>query len=619
MGGGCEQLANPEAPTPLTKYKVTYVSEKGSAPTAIEVAENSFLTDSQLKLLDDEGDYFCIGWFDGETEAVAGKYKVTKDVTLKAKWQKTGPVADVTFTPSAGEIDYKDSITLNCVTPKSKIFYKFDDGEFVEYKNGTEISIEKAATITAYATAEKMINSKQVPANYTIKTYTVTFTTEKGSAPAQIKGLKKNDILIKEHLNTIPDDGEFMCTGWLCNGVKVNPGYKITKDITLTAKWDPWPIVEKVEFITKAGEVDYNKPIYLYCSTPNATIHYKCGDGAEQIYDSNKPFKITKDITITAYATAERMKKGEDSVAKYTVKKYKVNFNIENKPEGLKDPECDFVVLGGTTANPNVYFDGKIVHWYKEDGSQWDFANDKIGTSDITITGKLEYFTVEEVKKYFKDNKGKIPPLTPVHIEYTKSEDFNGFQQQCTIPQNLNIYIYAKNPGTAFPQCIFQIDSNGTLGTYTTIPINEFHIMGDNITLSWVEPPFFSLQIKKLYIESPIKDFLTLYGQYGDGSSLEYVQFPNTLEILGDFMGCPNLKTITIPRRVKSFCYYNFTYDNKDNCAFESIIFEDTTSKWKPSNLEGEWTPFENPAENIKYFKEHKDTIFTKIDSVNNL
>lgn len=69
------------------KYTVTYSTVQGTAPAQIEVDENTVLTAEQLPELTADG-YIFGGWYDGETVAVEGNYKVTKDVTLTAKWEK---------------------------------------------------------------------------------------------------------------------------------------------------------------------------------------------------------------------------------------------------------------------------------------------------------------------------------------------------------------------------------------------------------------------------------------------------------------------------------------------------------------------------------------------------
>lgn len=90
-GGDSTDPAEPE--NPATKFTVTFKTAHGKNPASIEVEKDTVLTAEQLKKLTFEGFIFK-GWFDGETEAKAGEYKVTKDVTLTAKWKEsssTGP------------------------------------------------------------------------------------------------------------------------------------------------------------------------------------------------------------------------------------------------------------------------------------------------------------------------------------------------------------------------------------------------------------------------------------------------------------------------------------------------------------------------------------------------
>ena len=52
------------------------------------VPDNSILTAEQVPDLSSVQGYTFEGWYDGETKVEAGKYKVTKEVTLVAKWTK---------------------------------------------------------------------------------------------------------------------------------------------------------------------------------------------------------------------------------------------------------------------------------------------------------------------------------------------------------------------------------------------------------------------------------------------------------------------------------------------------------------------------------------------------
>ena len=67
-----------------TYYTVTYSTEHATAPEKLTVTDGTALTAGQLPPLTESG-YTFGGWYDGQTKAEAG-YKVTKNVTLTAKW-----------------------------------------------------------------------------------------------------------------------------------------------------------------------------------------------------------------------------------------------------------------------------------------------------------------------------------------------------------------------------------------------------------------------------------------------------------------------------------------------------------------------------------------------------
>lgn len=84
---------------PEVKFTVKYETEHGILPDSIRkgitVKENTILKSENLPVLSEDGFAFG-GWYDGDELVVADKYKVTKDVTLTARWT----VAIVSYTIS---------------------------------------------------------------------------------------------------------------------------------------------------------------------------------------------------------------------------------------------------------------------------------------------------------------------------------------------------------------------------------------------------------------------------------------------------------------------------------------------------------------------------------------
>lgn len=89
--GQTEEPSNPsedEPEQPAVTYTVSYSSDKGVSDSSLvnpmTVLEGVAITAEQLPELSATGWSFE-GWYDGETKVVAG-YKVTKNITLVAKW-----------------------------------------------------------------------------------------------------------------------------------------------------------------------------------------------------------------------------------------------------------------------------------------------------------------------------------------------------------------------------------------------------------------------------------------------------------------------------------------------------------------------------------------------------
>ena len=80
-------------------YIVKYETDHGTLPDSIKdgisVKENTILQAENLPALSAEG-YAFGGWWDGETQVIPDAYKVTKNVTLTAKWT----VATISYTVS---------------------------------------------------------------------------------------------------------------------------------------------------------------------------------------------------------------------------------------------------------------------------------------------------------------------------------------------------------------------------------------------------------------------------------------------------------------------------------------------------------------------------------------
>ena len=163
-----------------------------------------------------------------------------KSLTLYALWTESGKMPPVIFTPSNGKIDYTDEVSLSCSIKNAVIYYTTDGSTPTERSNKyTEpITINSDTKLKAVAVKNGMKNSIISAANYTIKTYTVTFEDESGSFSAKFSGLKKNDTLKDEHFPILTKSG-YTFVGWYNEDEKFTSRTLISKDVVLTAGWIP--------------------------------------------------------------------------------------------------------------------------------------------------------------------------------------------------------------------------------------------------------------------------------------------------------------------------------------------------------------------------------------------
>ena len=229
-------------------FFVSYESDYGTLPDSIKngihVKENTVLTAEQLPELTADNMIFK-GWYDGEIEAVAGEYKVTKNVTLTAFWDKnaTGPeTVQVTVTlkadsetvssivKSAGEVIQESEIPA-----LTKTGYTFA-GWFTEAGDNDDEEIQ----LTAGYTVTKDITF--IP-KWTANEYTITFNSNNAAAETASQTVTY-DTTVKLAACTFTYDG-FRFIGWTIDADGKGTSYSdgsdfavtITENITLYAQW----------------------------------------------------------------------------------------------------------------------------------------------------------------------------------------------------------------------------------------------------------------------------------------------------------------------------------------------------------------------------------------------
>lgn len=200
LGCSVESSSEEEKPVVATytvSYSSDYATEQVYKLKPVTVQEGTVLGVEQLPVLS-ETDYTFIGWYDGETKVIAGAYKITKNVTLVAKWSKIGQTEE----PSKPSEDEPDKPVV---------------------------------------------------------TYTVSYSSDKGVTDAD---LLKPITLSEGTAITAGQLPELSATGWSFEGwydgeTKVVAGYKVTKNITLVAKWTLNPKYTVEHWLQNIDDDDY--------------------------------------------------------------------------------------------------------------------------------------------------------------------------------------------------------------------------------------------------------------------------------------------------------------------------------------------------------------------------
>jgi len=237
------------------KFNVTFNFDDGTTTTVVEVYENQMVSKPQAPTRDG---YIFIGWYLGEEEFDFSS-KITKDIILSAKWSINTSAEikwKVTFNTDGGEpVDVQnvkdgEKIDTNKVNT-SKDGYKFLGWYSGDEKFDFETIITKDITLTA--------KWEKVQTEDTRTKYTVTFDSKEGSkVPAQ--SVVENGTAKKP---TDPKRTGYTFKGWYLGETAYNFSTKVTKNITLTAKWEEKAPTYGYKWVKVEGSTAGESILYL--------------------------------------------------------------------------------------------------------------------------------------------------------------------------------------------------------------------------------------------------------------------------------------------------------------------------------------------------------------------
>jgi len=210
-------------------YTVKYHTNRSTAPESFTVKPDTVLTAEELPDLYEEGCVFN-GWYDGDTLAKAGEYKVTHNVILEASWKKNR---------NGENINDGESTTTYSVV---HYLQKLTGVGYVQVADYNQSFIGKSGTLTDAVSLEiegfipKEITQEEIASDgstiikvyYDRKEIVINFDTDGGNIINSITGLYGAHISNVE----IPVKDGFEFIGW-------DPELpsKFKNNITLKAKW----------------------------------------------------------------------------------------------------------------------------------------------------------------------------------------------------------------------------------------------------------------------------------------------------------------------------------------------------------------------------------------------
>lgn len=358
-----------------TSYTISYFSEKGVTYTSllnhITVSEGAAITAEQLPELSATGWSFE-GWYDGGTKVIAGAYKVTKNVTLVAKWSKKSSQDDDSKTTSYTISYFSDKgvtdasllnpITLSedsVITAEHLPKLSADGWNFEGWYDGETkvvVGVYKVTKNVLFIAKWSKSGQTEEEPDKPIVTYTVSYSSDKGVTDAELL----NPITISEGTAITAEQlPELSATGWSFEGwydgeTKVIAGYKVTKNITLVAKWTLNPKYTVEHWLQNIDDDDYvckkSDSQQLYGKTgdmTNATAKNYPGFTAQEIEqrviqpDGTTVVIIKYDrkiITVTVNLDGGKIDGKENNITA----KGKFGAKTELKVKNPKKTDCEF-------------------------------------------------------------------------------------------------------------------------------------------------------------------------------------------------------------------------------------------------------------------------------------
>ena len=320
-------------------YTVTYNANGGTASK-----ENDAATyDSGFTLATAERTgYTFVGWYNGKTKVVDGTWNIADNVTLVAEWTIDNYI--ITYDLGDGTATNKDSYTYETETfslnEPTKMGYTFDGWTY----NGQETPI-KTVTIE-----KGSIGAKSYTAHWTANEYAITYNANGGTASKETDTATYDSEFI---LATAERKG-YTFVGWYNGNTKVvNGDWKITNDVTLTAKWQiiTYTIGYDLDGGTATNVKTYTVEDEITLNQPKKTGYTFTG------WTGTDLTQFDKFVTIEKGSIGDRSYTANWTANEYTVT-YNANGGVASKETDTATYDSEFTLA--SVERTGYTFDG----WY---------------------------------------------------------------------------------------------------------------------------------------------------------------------------------------------------------------------------------------------------------------
>ena len=254
---------------------------------------------------------------EGTAVITATSYGKQAECIVKVSGATKPPKADI---PTNTEVGKGTLVTLTSDTQGAVIRYTTDGSTPTEKSSiyNQPIAIYQDTTIKAYASSADSADSEVVTFVYTLKSFTVTFDTDGGTAISSLK-VYQNDSIDEPDEPTKP---EYHFAGWYLNGNHYDFNAPVTENITLMSVWREYEMLPSPKANFKTGMViETGTRVALSHDIAGVSLYYTT-DGSiptEKSAEYKNAIVVKAETTIKAIAVKKGYKNSEVSVFHYTV------------------------------------------------------------------------------------------------------------------------------------------------------------------------------------------------------------------------------------------------------------------------------------------------------------